>query len=251
MEYPWPEQFSIEVNNRVSLVKQFDDRGLNIAEYFKTKKERDEFRNGLEKEIYWLRRYLFSLDFSGLLNYPFQLEKSESPDFIGSRDGNSFGIEVTVASTTEDQREDSLMDYIKEPTPVGYYGGRELTAHKETAFMVIADTKKAIERKANKIKAGKYSVVDTQELLIYVDGNANFKYYDPELWKQEREDVINPIIIRSISKIYSKMTEHTNINRIALIYRPEVFLFTTDGCETLPMIRNFDISELEKNIWSD
>lgn len=59
-----------------------------------------------EKEWYCLRRYLLALDANGLLHYPIQVHKSETPDFIvcDSRRG-IFGVEVTEATEQEWQRE--------------------------------------------------------------------------------------------------------------------------------------------------
>lgn len=64
-----------------------------------------------EKEWYCLRRYLLALDANGLLNYPIQIHKSETPDFIvcGGRRG-IFGVEVTEATEQEWSRELSRME---------------------------------------------------------------------------------------------------------------------------------------------
>jgi hypothetical protein len=77
------------------LTANFHGLGISVPE---RTKQKDQFA----EEIYCLRRYLFPLANKGLLEFPIELVKAETPDFIFTRrDDNSVGLEVTKATREE------------------------------------------------------------------------------------------------------------------------------------------------------
>ena len=54
-----------------------------------------------------------------MLRYPLNLEKTESPDFFGACANETYGVEVSEATSAIDQREMTLATIWK-PVTVGY-----------------------------------------------------------------------------------------------------------------------------------
>jgi hypothetical protein len=115
--------FFLEASDRCGLATGFGSRGLDLT-HFENRAARRKANNGLEEEVYVLRRYLFSLDAAGMLSYPLRLVKNETPDFVGKAGGEAYGIEVTEATLARDQREMTLAERVSEPSLLGAHGGR-------------------------------------------------------------------------------------------------------------------------------
>jgi hypothetical protein len=203
----WPNSFWLDAHDRSALVASFADRGLDLSQ-FETRTERHRYNNGLEEEIYLLRRYLFTLEDAGLLNYPITLKKAESPDFQGSMNGATYGIEVTEATSPADQREMTLAETHDGPTPRGSYGGR----YKSGSFGfqderdLAADVIKALRRK--RAKANKWSTsISTLDLLLYANGNH---------WPSEVKYVA-AILEPLLRRWEGALNKGTSIQRIAVI----------------------------------
>jgi hypothetical protein len=104
----YEDAFAVNVVDRGSLAMAFGERGLSLA-HFASRTDRHKAGHGIEEEIYLLRRYLSTLEASGELQYPFDVCKSERPDFLlTDHRGCCLGLEVTEATTMADQREMTL-----------------------------------------------------------------------------------------------------------------------------------------------
>jgi hypothetical protein len=74
----------------------------NFGAFGITVPTRIEKKDQFAEEAYCLRRYLFPLAHSGLLEFPIEIVKHETPDFVfTSRGGNGIGLEVTKATREE------------------------------------------------------------------------------------------------------------------------------------------------------
>jgi hypothetical protein len=109
--------WQITAQNATELTANFGGLGISVPE---RTKQKDQFA----EEIYCLRRYLFPLANRGLLDFPIELVKRETPDFVFSwRSGNSVGLEVTKATRAEFEadltrldRDQKTRDYVSDST---------------------------------------------------------------------------------------------------------------------------------------
>ena len=122
-----------------------------------------------QKELYCLRRYLFSMARASRLSFPLRVAKSEAPDFIvsGAKD---FGIEVTEATDEADQREWTRAAQLGRSSWLnGDLGGRGRDGFvgQEPERLWSQYVLTAVLKKASK----QYST-PTASLLIYSNSNA-------------------------------------------------------------------------------
>lgn len=143
--------------------RKFGEQGLNISE-----RRRSE-RSKSDKEIYLLRRYLFTLHNENILRFPLQIAQSETPDFVCQIDGVERGLEITEATSSLDQREFTKMEDKEEPQLLGTFGGRFKggASGDEPERALTADVIRAIRRK----KFKRFRTAST-DLLIYGNSNA-------------------------------------------------------------------------------
>ena len=168
--------FNIDARDSSSLAEAFGDRGLDLS-HFPTRTARKRANNGLEEELYVLRRYLFTLDAAGLLPYPLRISKSETPDFAGNARGNALGIEITEATSPADQREMTISERSGQPALLGTHGGRYKGGIQDGAPPergrradrdLTSDVLRAIRR-----KWGLPFETPSVDLVLYANGNAN------------------------------------------------------------------------------
>jgi hypothetical protein len=96
--------WQITAQNATELTANFGGLGISVPE---RTKQKDQFA----EEIYCLRRYLFALANKGLLEFPIELVKGETPDFIFTwREGNRVGLEVTKATREEFEADLTRLD---------------------------------------------------------------------------------------------------------------------------------------------
>jgi predicted nucleotidyltransferase len=65
---------------------------------------RTQGRRAEDRERYCIAHYLRTLEWNGLLRFPFRITKGESPDFVVEMGAVRFGLEVTDAGSPEFQR---------------------------------------------------------------------------------------------------------------------------------------------------
>lgn len=226
MNYPWPEEFRISANDECELNDGLGDRGRDLCSYFPNRQERHRFRNGLEEEIWILRRYLLTLSKNGLIEYPLKLRNSESPDFFGSLKELVYGIEVTVATTTDDQKAmtfHSRNSSIENPETclVGYYGGRFKGGASGDApeRALSGDVLAGVERKAEKTNRGVYETTDRLDLVLYGNSNATDLIFmnEKKCKKMVRDN------FETISTRVDEVANKSNISKVSVII--DNFLF--------------------------
>jgi hypothetical protein len=106
--------WSLEAASTSELADKFGRAGLRATHY---KKE--------EKELFLLRRYLFTLAANQLLPFPLRAVRSERPDFFISLGGEPpVALEVTEGTNGADAKERSLARKIGGIHLIGQYGGR-------------------------------------------------------------------------------------------------------------------------------
>jgi hypothetical protein len=147
-------------------------RGLLEQVDLTVPKRKDGRRTG-HRERYCVVHYLRTLERNGLLEYPFQVAKGESPDFVVEAGRRRFGLEVTDAGSPEFQRAASRL----EKAPAGsILEGRTIRKPGE-AFqsepylgdeperLWTADVLKAVEDKERLL--ANYRELPDYQLLIY------------------------------------------------------------------------------------
>lgn len=183
ISYPWPPEFSLHAKNIDDLREGFGERGFNLTRWFKDRTTRHRFHNGLEEEIFVLRRYLFTKANNGFINYPLSLKSNESPDFLCEEAGEKYGIEITEATHTRDQKEMTRLANNPNAQLQGSEGGRfENGAGGEgPERALIADVLRAIRRKTSKVPNFQItSEGHPTKLLLYASSNATNLIYDDE-----------------------------------------------------------------------
>ena len=202
--------FTIEASDRKSLAEGFGSRGLDLT-HFETRADRHKVNNGLEEELYILRRYLFSLESAGMLEYPVRISKSETPDFLGSIGLASIGLEVTEASAPQDQREMTLSEQTEGPHLLGTHGGRYLDGIRYDGNPrgrlpdrdMTADVLRAVRRK----RKLRYPPVNI-ELLLYANGNAAV---------MSNLETALPLLDGRFVRWGNHLTAATRVNRVAIV----------------------------------
>lgn len=206
------------------------DSADHLVDYFRNVGEMVGPRKGLnkrthdQKELYNLRQYLPTLAANNHLQFPLTVEKGESPDFILT-DGVStkWGLEVTEATTQEFQRELTTTEGDETTLQLlGRDGWAGNSAERETCAAIL----RAMRRKANKIRAGKYRPASRYDVLIYVNVRAFF--YDAD-------DTVS-LLVQRISRWYPQWAE---IGRVEVIASLHLYHDVTDNLTRLPLF-NFE-----------
>jgi len=215
--------FDIDARDSSSLALAFRERGLDLSN-FPTRTARKRANNGLEQELYVLRRYLFTLDAAGLLPYPLRLSKSETPDFAGTARGNAFGIEITEATSSADQREMTLSERSGQPALLGTHGGRYKGGIRDGAPHergrradrdLTSDVLRAIRR-----KWGRPFETPSVDLVLYANGNANMMSDFP---------TFHPLVSSRLDRWSGPISKRGKVRRIAIIKERKLILW--DGPE--------------------
>ena len=153
---------SLSATNAKSLSdlrRQFGDVGLTVPGRAERTKE--------QKEAYLARRLILKLAEDGELSFPVSITQSDSPDFVVVEQGRTWLLEITEATTEEDQRAMTLM-----PSDVsqmlGESGGRGKGGYigSQPEHEVISDINAALLRKRKKHYANQDCT-----LLVYVNSN--------------------------------------------------------------------------------
>lgn len=127
-------------------------------------------RTSYDRELYCLRRYILTLEDHDMLDFPLQIRKSETPDFIFDRAGAPlFGLEHSEITNAADQREMTLA--AKSGATVfsqGEFGGRGRGGFfgREVEEFWLHDLKLAVSKKLSRV----YSTRRTK-LLLYSNSN--------------------------------------------------------------------------------
>jgi hypothetical protein len=173
------------------------------------------------KELWCLRRYIFTLCSVSQLRFPICIEKSESPDFRCSFGPDKLGIEVTEATDPRDQEEMTIFEREGIIALRGSRGGRfpRGAAGDAPEREWWGDVQKAVGSKVTKI-ARWPNQLPAYSLLLYTNSNAGSHIFDwqrlfnglaPQnrrLWK----DVLGSSPVESIAVI---------CDRWLLVLRPE------------------------------
>lgn len=223
--------FNIDARDSSSLAEAFGDRGLDLT-HFPTRTARKRANNGLEEELYVLRRYLFTLDAAGLLPYPLRLSKSETPDFAGSARGNVLGIEITEATLPGDQREMTISERSGRPALLGTHGGRYKGGIRDDASPergrradrdLTSDVLRAIRR-----KWGLPFETPSVDLVLYANGNANMLSDFP---------TFHPLVCSRVDRWSGLIAMRGKVRRIAIIKEPKLILWNGTGRTDVLVLR--------------
>jgi len=166
-----------------------------------------------ERELYCIRQYLTTLAPNEIIRFPIRLNKGESPDFILSYcECETWGAEVVEATTndyqkylanTEDSKEPDLLfgfDMKKSRGECGdaIWDGWVGDSPEREACAAILD---AMQKKAKKIEAGKFSPLSRYDLLIYENVSAFF--YDDSKAMKFLKNVVGqtPCQLASLGKV--------------------------------------------------
>lgn len=154
------------------LVQQIGEIGLAIPDR--------GVRTNQEEEAYLFRRLILGMAVDKRLRYPISVRQIDAPDFEVEEDGERWMLEVTQATTNEDQA--ALTRFAKSDVKMalnGHFGGRGSGGyHGDTPeFEVVSDIVDAIARKKNKEYA-KHSC----RLLIYVNSNPGLVVHTDRLF---------------------------------------------------------------------
>lgn len=215
--------FNLEARDRRSLAAAFGERALDLSR-FRTRTERKRANNGLEEELYVLRRYLFTLESEGLLRYPLQLSKGETPDFVLSVNEAEFGIEISEATWSGDQREMTLAERSGEPTLLGTYGGRYKGGIRDAGPPdrgrradrdLTSDVLRAIRRK----RALGY-ITPAVDLVLYANGNANM---------MADFATFLPLVSGRLARWGAALTKGTKIRNLAIMKDRKLILWNASG----------------------
>jgi hypothetical protein len=219
--------FSIDVHDTPSLVEAFGERGLDLS-HFPTRTVRKRAGNGLEEELYILRRYLFSLNAAGLLAHPLRLSKSETPDFVGSVNGEAFGVEITEATAPADQREMTLTEQSGKPALLGTHGGRYKGgicdgAPPERGRRADRDLTSDVLRAIRRKWALPYKVPGV-DLVLYANGNANM---------MSDFATFLPLVCRCLNRWSAAIINRGKIRRIVIMKEQKLILRDGSGHTTV------------------
>ena len=193
----------------------FGERGLSLA-HFASRTDRHKAGHGIEEEIYLLRRYLSTLEASGELQYPFDVCKSERPDFLlTDHRGYCLGLEVTEATTMADQREMTLAGRKDTPTRLGNLGGRYRNGADGDIPErdVVADVLRATRRKSESFRKSDLPV----EILIYANSNASFLCRTGETFSK---------LEKGLRRWLPHILRDTKIDRISVILSGQMARFS-------------------------
>ncbi|MEE9588228.1 MAG: hypothetical protein V3V97_09425 [Hyphomicrobiaceae bacterium] len=230
--YPYPNSFFVVALDDRSLRDGFGDRGLDLVKHFATRKERKRCNNGLEQEIFLLRRYLLTLSAYDRLAFPMTMSKDESPDFICCCNGVTFGIEVTEATCPTDQRDMTLRQEKKGAHLIGAldgrFGGGAYGTEPERAC--VDDVLTAVRRKVRKIVEGKYDKPGDNlkwfDLLIYPSGNASFYAHSDEVMER---------LSQSLSVEFWRSPDVSRVRSISAMFRSQLAYCNRSGLLKLPL----------------
>ncbi len=184
---------------------------------------RHRHNSGLEEELYVLRRYLFTLAHNELLNYPLVITATESPDFRIESEGLEFGIEVTVATSSADQREMTLYESREGAKLLGLDGGRYHggAVGDRPERDLTSDAIRALRRKAR--KAPNYDErINYLDVLMYASSNASVVANSSKALA---------LIETKLRTYFEFITNQTKVSRCAVIHRDKLFVFYRD-CTT-------------------
>lgn len=152
-------QWPVEASSAAELAEKFGPAGSRVERY----NSKDE------KELWLLRRYLFTLAANQILAFPVRVARSEAPDFLISLGGGApAALELTEATHRLDARENSLTRNITGFEFIGQRGGRGHHGFEgdKPQRMWCADVVRAIRRKLRKPYAN-----ERLKLLIYANSN--------------------------------------------------------------------------------
>lgn len=223
--------FNIYARNSSSLADAFGDRGLDLS-HFPTRTARKRANDGMEEELYVLRRYLFTLDAAGLLQFPLRLSKSETPDFAGSAGGYALGIEITEATLPADQREMTISERSGQPALLGTHGGRYRGGIRDDAPPergrradrdLTADVLRAIRR-----KWGLPFKTPSVDLVLYANGNANLMSDFP---------TFHALVCSRVDRWSSTIAKRGKLRRIGIIKEPKLILWDGPRCTSVLELR--------------
>lgn len=226
MQKAYPNSFEIYATDVQSLSNAFDERALSLG-YLRTRNRRHAENSGLEEELYVLRRYIFTLAHEGLLEFPFNLRKHESPDFIITQAGLEYGLEVTTATSPLDQREWTKQEEAgRDVARMGDQGGRYYGDKRgnEAELDVVQDVLDAVEKKASLIRKGGYISTETTNLLVYVDSNAARIASIPVAFGGAEE--LDELLESSLQNSIESLTINTNIDKIIMVFDPRLLIFS-------------------------
>jgi hypothetical protein len=128
-----------------------------------------------------MRRYVFTLEAVQQIDFPVLIEKSESPDFrckFGTRD---VGIEVTTATTTEDEDAITQQEIAGRPALVGSHKGRKPIGNPEVAW--LSDVIEAAKSKSQDI--AKYRDPLLEHVVLIQSGGNPTSLIDDDHWPKE------------------------------------------------------------------
>lgn len=156
------------MNLNVKNAKSQDDLADQIGEVGLEIPER-HIRTNEDEEAYLCRRLILGMACDNRIRYPISIRQSDAPDFEIVEDGVSWELEVTQATTVEDQM--GLTRFSQSEATValnGEYGGRGHGGYigESAEREVVCDIIEAITRKKDKNYAK-----DSCRLLIYVNSN--------------------------------------------------------------------------------
>ncbi len=158
----------IEAPSKADLQQCFGDLGTNVGP-----RTGSAARTKEQKELWCLRRYIFTLAAADRIDFPVVIEKSESPDFRCAFGSRTLGIEVTEATDPRDQREMTIIEQEDVPTLRGSHGGRFPRGASGNApeREWEADVLRAVASKAQKIRSWSHTL-QAYSLLLYTNSNA-------------------------------------------------------------------------------
>src|SRR5262245_55183376 len=111
---------TLKIATQLDLPREFGELGLRPLKGRTVPGARSS-----EKREWWcLRRYVFSLSAADKIEFPIRIEKSDRPDFRCEFAARSLGIEVTTATTPEDEAAMTKQERADLSALVGFHGGR-------------------------------------------------------------------------------------------------------------------------------
>jgi len=139
-------------------------------------------RNGeLWRELFVLKLGLDKCLNSRNAQFPVNVKKSESPDFIVVTGCDQFGIEITEAIKEVDARERREFEKSDKTSMfLGEFGGSRVLSPSQAAKSRAQEIQRAIEKK--EAKSGMYSL--PTDLLIYPTGNSTL-YTTPDATSEQ------------------------------------------------------------------
>lgn len=154
------------------LVDQIGEIGLTIPDR--------GIRTNQDEEAYLFRRLILGMAFHGRLNYPISIRQTDAPDFEVEEAELRWKLEITQATTNEDQA--ALTKFARSDVTIamnGHFGGRGSGGYQGDTpeIEVIGDIIDAVHRKKSKDYA-KHSC----RLLVYVNSNPGFVVHADRLF---------------------------------------------------------------------